>query len=245
MVYASDQINEQLPTDLHVRVEEGLQIDFEGTSRVTRPDLKVVERPAQVDAIPFSATLSPIGLTATVAEPVYVALVDEPETERYIEIIDSRAGQVVTVIELVSPGNKSSEERRAAYRQKNREFLAGGVNLVEIDLIRTGAHVLAVPEQKIPARLVGQPLICVRRATRRGAELYGASLRTPLPNIGIPLRPDDVDIVLQLQPIFDDIYRKGRYDSIDYRRPPNPRLSAEDEAWAAEVLRRAGRVSEP
>jgi hypothetical protein len=53
---------------------------------------------------------------------------------------------------------------------------------------------------------------------------------------------DDSDLVLQLQPIFNDIYRKGRYNSIDYRRPPNPRVSAADETWAADVLRQSGRV---
>ena len=63
------------------------------------------------------------------------------------------------------------------------------------------------------------------------------TLREPLPNIRIPLRPTDGDAVLQLQPLFNEIYRKGRYSSIDYGRPPNPRLSAEDELWAAEVLR--------
>ena len=232
MVYASDQIDEQLPPDLQVRVEESLGIDFDEGPRTARPDVAVVERP---DGVSFVSTT--LNATAAVAEPVYVSLADEPEIERYIEIIDSRAGRVVTVIELLSPGNKTSEERRAEYRKKNRAFIAAGVNLVEIDLIRAGSHVLGIPEHKIPTHLAGQPIICLRRATRREAELYGASLREPLPNIRIPLRPTDGDAVLQLQPLFNEIYRKGRYSSIDYRRPPVPRLSAEDELWAAEVLR--------
>jgi hypothetical protein len=232
MVYASDQLNEQLPDDLQVRVEENLGIDFDGGSRTVRPDVADVEHPPGLSFT--SATLT---ATAMVAEPVYVSLADEPDIERYIEIVDSRAGRVVTVIELLSPGNKTSEERRAEYRKKTRAFVAAGVNLVEIDLIRAGSHVLGIPEHRIPTYLAGQPLICVRRATRRGAELNGASLREPLPNFRIPLRPTDGDAVLQLQPLFNDIYRKGRYSSIDYGRPPVPRLSAADELWAAEVLR--------
>lgn len=232
MVYASDQIGEQLPPDLQVRVEENLGIDFEGASRTVRPDMSVVERPANLSSISVASAV-----TAAVAEPTFVSLADEPEMDRHIEIIDSRDRRVVTVIELLSPGNKTSEERRAEYRKKTRAFIASGVNLVEIDLIRAGSHVLGIPEQKIPTQFAGQPLICVRRATRRGADLYGAFLRVPLPNIGIPLRPTDGDGVLQLQPVFDEIYRKGRYDSIDYSRPPSPRLSSEDERWVAEVLR--------
>ncbi|MFN0051399.1 MAG: DUF4058 family protein [Planctomycetales bacterium] len=233
MVYASDQIDEQLPPDLQVRVEERLGIDADGEWRSALPDVKVVER----GAVPPGAWTAK-GATATIAEPVYVPLEDEPPIERTIEIIDPRAGRVVTVIELLSPGNKSSEERRSAYRQRNRELIAGGVNLVEIDLIRSGSHVLAIPEEKIPIDMAGGPLVCVRRATRRGADLFSAPLREPLPNIPIPLRATDGDVVLRLQPIFDDIYRKGRYDSIDYSHLPSPRLSLDDQQWADDLVRK-------
>jgi hypothetical protein len=243
MVYAADQIHEQLPADLIVRVEVGPESDSDETSRATRPDRIVVEQLAKPDSALLSVIPRSTAGTATVDESVSVALTDEPAVERRVDVFDTPADRIVTVIKLVSPANKSSEERRTVYRQKNGELLSRGVNLVEIDLIRAGSHVLAVPEQKIPVRLTAQPMICVRRSTRLRAQLYAASLRSPLPNIGIPLRADDEDVVLQLQPIFNDIYRNGRYDSIDYRRPPNPRLSAEDETWAAGLLRQSGRVS--
>jgi hypothetical protein len=81
----------------------------------------------------------------------------------------------------------------------------------------------------------------VRRVTRPEiAEFHAISLREPLPNIAIPLRPTDRDVVLQLQPLFDECYRRGRYDRIDYRQPLAPPLAAEDAAWVAERLREKG-----
>jgi len=47
-------------------------------------------------------------------------------------------------------------------------------------------------------------------------------------------------VVLQLQPLIADCYRDGRYDRIDYREEPIPRLSADDERWAAALLREKG-----
>lgn len=237
MVYARDALNADLPTDLQARVEEGLSIDSEEYDKTynVRPDVSIVESTG-------SFGISEDTSSVAVAPAVYVPLVDDSETARHIAIIESRSGRVITVIELLSPGNKSSEDRLQEYRAKSREYLAARINLVEIDLLRTGRHILQIPEEKVPLRLLGKPLICVRRTTRRGAELYGASIRDPLPVIGIPLRPHERDVALALQPVFDEIYRKGRYDRIDYRSPPVPKLSAEDEAWASELLRSQGRL---
>ena len=54
------------------------------------------------------------------------------------------------------------------------------------------------------------------------AEVVPIPLREPLPNIPIPLRPTDGDVVLKLQPLLDACYRRGRYGSIDYGRPLRP-----------------------
>jgi hypothetical protein len=49
-------------------------------------------------------------------------------------------------------------------------------------------------------------------------------------------------VVLDLQQVVDEAYETGRYDRADYRRPLKPPLSPEDAAWAAELLRKAGRL---
>ena len=116
-----------------------------------------------------------------------------------------------------------------------------GINLVEIDLIRTGNYILAVPEDRLPSVCRVPYLTCIRRATRpMEAELYPISLRERLPNIPIPLRAEDKDAVLQLQPLLDDCYRDGRYHRIDYRAEPTPRLAESEACWMDSVLREKG-----
>jgi hypothetical protein len=57
----------------------------------------------------------------------------------------------------------------------------------------------------------------------------------------VPLRPGDADVVVELQPLLDRAYAKGRYyNLIDYAEPPDPPLAAEDAAWAAARLTDAG-----
>jgi hypothetical protein len=232
VVYMRDQINERLPPDLQARVEEDLIVDLEEQSRLIYPDVRIVEE-------------SPPGLTAVaaasgvaVAEPCLVPVVDELPTPRHIEIVEpGNANRVVTALELLSPANKIGEAGREAYCEKQSHYIEAGVNLVEIDLIRQGAFVLAVPESQLPLDLPRPYTICVRRATRRlVAEVIGISLRERLPNIAIPLRPSDRDVPLELQPLVDECYRRGRYGSIDYSQPLRPNVDQADREWIGTLL---------
>ena len=63
-----------------------------------------------------------------------------------------------------------------------------------------------------------------------------AAPRFMLPNIRIPLRPTDADVILQLQPLLDACYRRGRYWSIDYTQPVSPKLDDGDQLWAEQLL---------
>jgi hypothetical protein len=112
---------------------------------------------------------------------------------------------------------------------------------VEIDLIREGSFVLAVSQHRLPARCRTPYLICVRRAMDPTvAAVYSVPLEQPLPNIRIPLRPTDADVVLQLQPILDACYRDGRYHRMNYRADPTPQFSEPDSRWLDELLRATG-----
>ena len=63
-------------------------------------------------------------------------------------------------------------------------------------------------------------------------------LRERLPRIRVPLAGDDPDVPLDLQAGLARVYEDGAYDEqIDYGKPCHPRLSSEDQAWAAELLR--------
>lgn len=85
--------------------------------------------------------------------------------------------------------------------------------------------------------------VCVRRGWElTAAAIYPVPLRERLPIIKIPLRETDADVLLDLQALLDECYRKGHYgDDLDYRTEPEPPLEAADAAWAAELLRGQGR----
>lgn len=216
LVYVADQLNAQLPDDMHIRVEEDVanDEDFLGDN---------VDFDASFDDdLEFDP--STITSSIAVAEPEVLVIGPCPP-QRHLAITDVTAGRVVTAIEILSPGNKTGAGW-TAYRKKQREYLKSGANLVEIDLIRSG-------KCRTP---------CCACVTRPGvAEFYPVSLREPLPNIRVPLRPRDADIVLQLQPLLDNCYLQGRYAGTDYARPPCPSLDPDDEVWADALLREQGR----
>jgi hypothetical protein len=237
MVYASNQINAQLPDDLQARVEESLTVEVEDRGwRTVYPDVRVVEQTGA------PSTESSVAEAVSVAEPCVLMLEEEPRTERHIEIVDTTGGaRVVSVIEVLSPANKVGEVARLTYLRKQRHYLDAGINLVEIDLIREGDFVLAAPRERIPAAYRTPYLICIRRAVQPArVEIYRAPLRERLPNIPIPLRPSDRDVVLQLQPLIDACYRDGRYERINYQAEPVPHLPEEDARWADSILREQG-----
>lgn len=229
-------LSDELPPDLAARAEE--RVSVAGTEQDYRPDLAVVE-PWRGGFPPVWTPEDASAPTLTVTEPILI--LPEPETERWIEIRDVH-GRLITVIKVLSPANKSEQGWRA-YVQKQQDFIAAGVNLVEIDLVRGGQHVLAVALDAFAEQPGTCHLICVARRqpglpSRR--EVYPCPLRKPLPTIRVPLRAGDPDAPLALQPLVDQCYRSGRYWLVDHRRDLNPPLAPEDAAWVEECLSAAG-----
>jgi hypothetical protein len=154
---------------------------------------------------------------AAVEERVYVEGPDrEVDTievhEPYITILDRQSGKhVVTVIEVVSPTNKYAGPGRLSYLSKQREVLGSETHLVEIDLLRTGPHVLAVPVSTARSQGTYDDLISVNRAknSRAKFELYLRNLRQRLPRIRIPLAEGDPDVKLDLQAVLEQTYDRG------------------------------------
>ena len=59
-----------------------------------------------------------------------------------------------------------------------------------------------------------------------------------LPNIPIPLRSPDPDVLLELPALFALAYERGRYArALDYAAPLDLPLAAGDRAWAEEQAR--------
>ncbi len=237
MVYASTKLNHQLPHELLARVESSLAVESDDErTRIVYPDISVIEQSATFPE------MQPETAGVAVADPFEVPLPQESPPQRHLEIIDTGSGnRVVTVIELLSPVNKAMPAGRAAYRKKQAEYIQGMVNLVEIDLLRGGEFVLAMPEEEWPRAHRAPYKIGIRRVTKPTiAAGIGIQLNERLPNIAIPLRPQDRDVVLELQPIIDDCYRDGRYHTIDYQRPLNPPFTDDELKWFESIVKARG-----
>ncbi len=225
IVAICDQLNPRLPrryiasTDLYVwRVDDKERLLIGG------PDVFVSDR----------APAPTCGGVATVTAPINTTLPGVVRKQRHIKIIDSEERRVVTVIEVLSPSNKTGSEDGQAYRLKPEEYMASGINLVEIDLLRSGIR----PPLGDPAPPICDYYILVHRgwqSSRLG--IWPISIRDPLPPVPIPLDPDVPDVMLNLRACIDHVYDFGRYaEQLDYSKPPRPPLREPDATWARELL---------
>ena len=239
--YARDAIQRQLPADLVARVEEYLAVD-ESTdgnsvrSRRISPDVHILPS----NAVPFMEN-SPVAVLTEqpTDQPIRVRRQAEPQTLRFIEIVDLRAGRrVITAIEFLSLANKLDGIGKSQYVRKQTDFLSSGVSLVEIDLIRQGGWVVAVEKGNCPTECSMPYRICVTRGFEPDiSEVYLASYRHPLPQVRIPLRQGEPDVLLPIQSILDDAYVNGRYGNlIDYSRGPDGPIEQADETWIRDFL---------
>lgn len=177
-----------------------------------------------------------------IAEPLIFHRRNLPVTEGYIEIRERRGAKVITVIEFLSPTNKTGGTGQQKYLEKQQQVLESDSSLVEIDLVRSEQHVLALPEGEIPKDCHSEYLACISPGwLHERLELYRLALRERLPILPIPLRNNERRVNLNLQEIIHEVYLKGAYDDIDYSAEPEPPLSPLDAAWAVELLKRAGK----
>jgi hypothetical protein len=169
-----------------------------------------------------------------VAEPVVVNVpVPEPVEESYLEVREVASGDVITVIEILSPTNKQSGEGRKTYKAKRLEIFRSRTRLVEIDLLRAWEPMLFWGHAR-----TSHYRILVRRGERRErADLYAFNVRDPIPRFPLPLQEGDVEPAVDLKPLLDGLYDKASYDlRVDYSKPPVPPLSDADAEWTAQVL---------
>ncbi len=207
------------------------RVFIEGLDQERFPDVGVrqtlLARPRAAAVLPADA-------------PLEVEVPEIEIEESYLHILDLQMNQrVVTVLEVVSPTNKYRGPGRDAYVAKQTEVRRSDSHLVEIDLLRTGPHVLAVPERL--ARGLGSYdyLVCVNRAAEKRTrfQLYLRRLPDRLPRFACPLAPGDDDVIVDLQAVVERTYEVGGYeDLLRYDQPCVPPLSAEDQAWAEALI---------
>ncbi|MCX7387781.1 MAG: DUF4058 family protein [Planctomycetales bacterium] len=214
-------------------VEERVMIDIPKMQRI--PDLWIQK------ARRLGRTLS--GSTTAVAdveleEPLVMEISSEPVREHYIEILDRYQDlKVVTVIEVLSPINKTPGPGRDEYLRKRNATLQSSTHLVEIDLLRRGTRMIDFSPEQLEAIDPFEYLVNVNRfeSGRTQYEIIARQLRNRLPKFGIPLVHPDPDVALDLQAALNQVYEDGSYMlRIHYERPCSPALNAEDQNWAGD-----------
>jgi hypothetical protein len=157
----------------------------------------------------------------------------------FLKITDSLDRRVITVVELLSPSNKTPGDDRNSYLEKREEYLSSGVNLIEVNLLRKGK----TPPLGDEPPLADYYILACRAKDLPRAEIWPFSVREVFPDFSLPLRSGE-QIAMNLRPCVDRAYREARYDrEIDYSQPPVPALAKETAAWARELLQRKNRAN--
>jgi hypothetical protein len=183
------------------------------------------------------------------AHPVVITVEDvvhDEHIEPFLEIRGRWGAQdrLVATIEVVSPSNKTpGDQGYDRYRAKQREILGAQVHLIEIDFLRDGTHVTAVPREL--AREKAGPFdyhVSVHHFNLpREYSVYPIRLEQRLPGIEIPLLPEDPSVLLDLQAAFNSAYDAGPYRKrISYGEDPiEPPLRIEQAGWIKAILQAA------
>jgi hypothetical protein len=174
--------------------------------------------------------------STALCEPVEViTLIEEEIHELYLTVVERKSRQVVTVIEILSPTNKIAGSRgREQYTSKRADVLHSEVHWVEIDLLREGEPVVArdlYPRCEYTVHVS-------RNGRRPKGTIWPIRIQNPLPAISIPLKGNDPDVMLPLQPILDSVYDRSAYHlKLDYSEDPVPPLSPELARWSNKLLK--------
>jgi hypothetical protein len=182
-----------------------------------------------------------VGTRTYISEmPLFTSIVREEFTEEYIEIRGRTDSRLVTLLEVVSPANKTTPAGRQAYLDKRAEALGQKAGIVEIDLLMQGKPMLTYSRDGLPE--FDQAVSVTRSTAPDRYEIYTATLQKRLPKFKLPLAPDDRDALLDLQAAFARAYDLGGFAAqIDYKAPPPADVPLTDaqQAWINEFLKQS------
>ena len=179
-----------------------------------------------------------VALAEALPQPITVNLpIPETIKQGYLEVREVATGEVVTVIELLSPVNKRVGKGRQSYLNKRQKILGSATNLVEIDLLRSG--------EQMPMYSHGiqtdYRLLVSRNNMRPEANLYAFNLIDKIPSFPLPLKPEDEELIIDLQSLLNQVYDRAAYDLvIDYHQEPIPALTDDNKNWLEQLLKKEG-----
>jgi Protein of unknown function (DUF4058) len=224
---AADILTAQVDPAYFVEIDEHIYL-HEWPVAIGRGDVTVAEGLGDFPADDSSGMAI---ATATTSRAVVSYPTAEEVRSSFLELRDRESHRIVTVLELLSRSNKYSGPDREQYLMKRQTLLLSDVNFVEIDLMRGGP--------RMPNRNVSEcdySVLVSRPGARPFADFWAIGLRDRLPKIPIPLRTGDKDVAVDLQAVLHRVYDSARYGSRIYSGQPEPALSAEDSAWAQQLV---------
>lgn len=234
IVAMADALGPQVRPKYRVGVEQRTYLALltpDERELVGKPDVLVSAPHRQ--AQPIQATAAAVGIAPRVAR----LPMPEEMTERYLEVRDVVTGEVITVIEPLSPTNKLTRDGRRRYERKRLQVLGSATHFIEIDLLRAGEP---FPFQLHNDEAQSDYRIIVSRAPDRPlAAVYLFTIRDPIPDIPVPLQVGDAEPTLALNRLLHDVYDRAGYDlTMDYQQaPPPPPMSEQDLQWMRQLLR--------
>jgi hypothetical protein len=236
-----EQLNAVLPQPYFAKGSQ--HVWLEHTERYVEPDVSVIR--------PVGQELNAVrgGTALAVNEPLVITVEQAPgdeHTEARLEICAWQGSdkRLVTAIEVLSWSNKTrGTPGRELYLKKQREVLTSDANLLEIDLLRKGEHVTAVPLEVARQRFGPFDYhVSTHRFDRpQDYFLHPLRLGDNLPTVAVPLLPDDGSVALDLQAAFTKAYDSGSFSrEVRYlEQPPDIALTSEQAAWARGILSKA------
>ncbi len=232
----ADEIVPKVAPRYYVDIEQHTYLGLFGGDPITdRPDI-VIGRTKSRRPLPQSLESSATSALGVLELDIEVPVKDRID-EWYLEIRDVGTGKLVTVIEVLSPTNKSHVAGRKKYcKKRNRIF-----------------RVEDEPDPDRPAPAPGKPMpmttrepvesdyriMISRSKSRPRAKLLAFGVRQAIPAIPIPLLPKDPEPSLDLNGVLHALHERARFDlRLDYANPPVPPLSEDDADWARAIVAR-------
>jgi hypothetical protein len=234
----ADDLAPQLLPKYQILVEERVyQETFEDSVLIGVPDITIQKPRSSV--IPADEAYNVATNVATIEpntqnNPRSITLtLPKLVRQKHLEVREIATGQVVTVIEVLSPVNKRSGQGRIDYENKRTMVFSSSSNMVEIDLLRQGKP---MSDQDAEPRSHYRILVSAQEK-RPQADLYTFNLQDPIPLFPLPLRSEDQSPLIDLKSMLDGIYDRSGYGFvIDYSQAPTPTLPELDLAWIRQYL---------
>lgn len=214
ITYLRETLQANLPAQYFAVI--GRRVWIELSRRSKGPDVEVRRKGRGPTTTAADAAGGLAVANRPLARPVVVKVAHDEFREPFVEIYtrNDEGKRLVRPIEILSLSNKTpGEHGRDLYVRKQKEILASEVHLVEIDLLRGGDHVTAVPfDLAVEACGAFDYHVSIHRFDDLETFfVYPIQLEDSLPAIAIPLLPDDPPVTLNLQSVFDRCYSAGPY----------------------------------